>query len=102
MKARVGTTLRSTVDESTFVVVRWGAGDLPLTCGGLPLTESAAGSADRAEPQPGHVTGTQLGKRYCTEDGGVELLCTAAGEGTLAVAGVPLAPKTAKPLPSSD
>jgi hypothetical protein len=41
-----------------------------------------------------------LGKRY--EAAGVEVLCTAAGEGTLTCDGQPMTLKTAKPLPASD
>jgi hypothetical protein len=46
--------------------------------------------------------GSLIGKRFAQPDDGVELLVTKAGAGTLAVDGVPLPLKTAKPLPSSD
>ncbi|KLL95143.1 hypothetical protein NJ76_29595 [Rhodococcus sp. IITR03] len=45
---------------------------------------------------------TALGKRYTDAEGTVELLCTTPGTGALAVDGVPLSLKTAKPLPASD
>jgi hypothetical protein len=48
------------------------------------------------------ASGTQLGKRYADETVGIELLCTKAGEGSLALNGEPLLLKEAKPLPSSD
>jgi hypothetical protein len=48
------------------------------------------------------MDGSQLGKRYADDEFGVELLCTKAGQGTLAVNGRPLPLKAAKPLPASD
>ena len=45
---------------------------------------------------------TLLGKRYSDESIGIELLCTKSGLGSLAVDGVPLGQKDAKPLPASD
>jgi hypothetical protein len=50
----------------------------------------------------GQRDGTLLGKRYADEDLGVEVLCTKAGTGTLALDGTPLPIKAAKPLPASD
>lgn len=95
--------LASTVDFTTVVVVRWSAGDQEVTCGGAPMVDAAqAGAAPKGSPDPDRSAGTLLGKRYATEDGTVELLCTKPGQGTLAVGGVPLVVKTAKPLPASD
>jgi len=51
---------------------------------------------------PDHSAGTQLGKRYCDDDDGIEVLCTKGGDGSLALAGKSLHLKEAKPLPSSD
>lgn len=102
MKPRVGQTLVSTVDTTTVVVVRWPASEHTLTCGGAPMVESGGAAAGvRGEPGPGQDGGTLLGKRYADELG-VELLCTKAGSGTLAVDGVPLPVKAARPLPASD
>jgi hypothetical protein len=96
-------TLTSTVDSTTVVVVRWSAGEQDLTCGGSPMV---APTQHHAAPQQtfdtDHATGTLLGKRYGTEDGTVEVLCTKPGRGSLAVGGVPLTVKIAKPLPASD
>jgi hypothetical protein len=103
MKPRVGTTLASTTDGTTVVVVRWGVADLEVTCGGAPMVDAKgpeAGSSSEADPtQQG---GTRMGKRYADADLGVELLCTRAGTGTLAAGGAPLPMKDAKPLPASD
>jgi hypothetical protein len=103
MTARVGMTFTSTVDSTAVVVVRWSAGEQDLTCGGAPMV---APTQHDAAPQPaldaGPAAGTLLGKRYGTADGTVEVLCTKPGAGSLAVGGVPLIVKTAKPLPASD
>ena len=62
---------------------------------GTPVAPGAAPAADAAG-------GTQIGKRYVNAAGDLELLCTKPGAGTLAIGGVALAIKGAKPLPSSD
>jgi hypothetical protein len=49
-----------------------------------------------------HAGGTLLGKRYADDRTGIEVLCTKAGEGSLAIDGEALGTKQAKPLPSSD
>jgi hypothetical protein len=103
MKPRIGTTLASTVDATTVIVIRWGADDLEVTCGGAPMVDArgpAAGTTNQADPA--QQEGTQLGKRYADDQLGVELLCTKPGLGTLAVGGAPLLLKNAKPLPASD
>jgi len=60
-------------------------------------TEATAG-----ELNPAFADGTVLGKRYVDEEVGVELLCSKAGQGTLAVGERSLVLKNAKPLPTSD
>jgi hypothetical protein len=100
---KIGQTLASTVDATTVVVVRWPAADLDVTCGGAPMVDpKGPGAGTTSALDPAQSAGTQLGKRYVAEDLGVELLCTKAGSGTLAVNGTPLELKTAKPLPASD
>ncbi|MEU6352487.1 hypothetical protein ABZ896_24710 [Streptomyces sp. NPDC047072] len=103
MTPRIGMMLASTVDSTSVVVVRWSAGDQDVTCGGSPMVDSAqADPVPQGPLDPRHAEGTLLGKRYASEDGTVELLCTRPGKGTLAVGGVPLVVRTAKPLPASD
>jgi hypothetical protein len=48
------------------------------------------------------MDGTQIGKRYVDEADTIQLLCTKAGSGTLALDGTPLLIQAAKPLPASD
>lgn len=102
MNPRVGQTLLSTVDKTTVVVVRWQGEEREITCGGAPMTADRDSAHADAVVEPDQADGTQLGKRYVDENGGVELLCTKPGQGTLAVGGVPLQLKEAKPLPASD
>ena len=60
------------------------------------------GDAGQAAIEAGLDTGTAVGKRYADDDVGLEVLCTKAGEGSLASRRRALALKDAKPLPSSD
>jgi len=97
-----GTRLRSAVCATEVMVVAAPKEEVGLRCGGAPMipigTEPPAGlSLD-----PDAKGGTQLGKRYVSEAGSLELLCTKPGEGSLSVGGAALTVKGAKPLPSSD
>lgn len=99
MDLRPGMKLHSSVCTAEVIVIK-GAGDVALTCGGaamLPTREAPA-----SEPDPAFSDGIVTGKRYQSADGAVELLCSKQGIGTLAIDGIALAIKTAKPLPSSD
>ena len=103
MKAKIGQTLASAVDATTVVVVRWPDAELEVTCGGVSMVDPKGPDAGmKGTADPAQAAGTQLGKRYVADDVGVELLCTKAGTGTLAVNGTALELKTAKPLPASD
>jgi hypothetical protein len=51
---------------------------------------------------PAFAGGSLIGKRFADPESGLELLVTKAGTGTLAIDGVALPLKEAKPLPSSD
>jgi hypothetical protein len=100
-----GLRLRSQVCTTEVIVVRSPAGDLDLRCGGEPLVEALGTDvAEGKSPAADRNNGTQLGKRYTTDDaeGALELLVTKQGNGTLSVGDVPLVIKEAKPLPSSD
>ena len=102
MKLRIGQTLNSPVDTTTVIVVRAPAADLDLTCGGVPMAPKGTTAPAGAGADSAQLGGTELGKRYVDEKIGVELLCTKAGHGTLAIGGAALPLRDAKPLPTSD
>ncbi len=98
---RVGSRWKSTVDATEVMVIRGPSSDVDLRCGGHPMVASGT-PADPAELDPAFAEGTQVGKRYVDEEIGLELLCSKAGQGTLAVGHRSLSLKDAKPLPTSD
>lgn len=85
----------------SVVVVRPPAGPVEVTCDGVALepteqlvrADAAAGPAD---------PGALLGKRYGDGESGLEVLCTRAGAGLLAVDGRQMLPLGARALPASD
>jgi hypothetical protein len=97
-----GSRWRSAVCATEVVVVKAPADAVSLECGGHPMVpidaEPPAGLAIEAD----FAGGTPIGKRYADEDSGLELLASKGGDGTLAVNGVAVPLKGAKPLPSSD
>jgi hypothetical protein len=101
VKFRAGQQLVSAVDSTAVIVIRAPAGECTLTCGGVAMA-SADGPVAAAEPDPSLMGGTQIGKRYVDEADTIQVLCTKAGDGTLALDGKPLAIQAAKPLPASD
>jgi len=100
---KVGQSLASTTDATVVIVVRAPQSDVEQTCGGAAMREGKQGApVAGTEPAAGHDEGTELGKRYESPDGDVELMCIKPGKGSLALNGALLAVKTAKTLPSSD
>jgi hypothetical protein len=101
MDLKPGAQLASVVCAARVVVVKAPADRQPtLACGGQPMVPAADAGPNGAGIDPDLSAGVQLGKRYEAE--GLELLCTAAGEGSLTLDGEPMALKSAKPLPASD
>jgi hypothetical protein len=101
VELKPGSRFRSQVCETEVVVVKVGSGG-ELTCGGVAVVPLDAAVDGTATLVGGHDGGTLLGKRYCDEASGVEILCVKPGAGSLAVDGRLLELKTAKALPSSD
>jgi hypothetical protein len=97
-----GTRFRSSVCDTEVIVIKTPSADLDLRCGGHPMLAAGAARPEGWAAQPGFDAGTQLGKRYTDETGGLELLCTKAGPSSLSVGETVLQVKDAKPLPSSD
>jgi hypothetical protein len=102
MKLGPGSRLRSTVCETEVIVVRPPADDVDLRCGGVPMVPLGEEGGDGGSLDAAFAEGTALGKRYTDAAGELELLCTKAGAGSLAIGGEALGLKEAKPLPSSD
>jgi hypothetical protein len=102
MELKAGTRLRSAVDPTEVIVVRAPEGDVDLRCGGHPMLAMGQSPDDSLKVEPGFDEGTQIGKRYASDEVGIEILCTKAGPGSLSI-GTDLLPiKSAKALPSSD
>ena len=93
-----GTRLKSAVCDTEVMVIR--CGDGAIQCGGVAMGE--ARPEVTGDPSADHANGTLMGKRYVDADGAFELLCVKPGKGSLAVDGVSLTTKDAKPLPASD
>lgn len=101
VKFRAGQQLVSAVDTTAVIVIRAPEREGTLTCGGVVMA-AAGETISGAEPDPSLMGGSQIGKRYVDEADTIQVLCTKAGEGTLALDGKPLAIQAAKPLPASD
>lgn len=96
-----GSRWSSAVDDTEVIVVKAGAEGLTLECGGHPMVPGGSEKPAGLSIQPDFSGGTQVGKRF-EHESGLELLCTKAGAGTLAVDGQVIPLKESKPLPSSD
>jgi hypothetical protein len=103
LKFRAGQQLVSAVDSTAVIVIRAPAGECVLTCGGVAMmAPGEPGPGPGAERDPSLMGGTQIGKRYVDEADTIQVLCTKAGAGTLALDGKPLQIQAARPLPASD
>jgi len=92
-----GTRLKSAACSTEVVIIK--GGDGAIECGGSPMAEDASGDG---APTADFAAGSIVGKRYVNALGTVELLCVKPGPGSLALDGVALVLKEAKPLPASD
>jgi hypothetical protein len=92
-----GTRLKSAACATEVMVIKCGGGS--IECGGAPMADDASGDGS---PAADFASGTLIGKRYVDAAGTVELLCVKPGAGSLALDGVLLQLKEAKPLPASD
>jgi len=102
VELKAGSRFRSTVCGTQMVVVRAPTEPGELFCGGHPVIAIDEEPAPGLTVDPDHAGGTAMGKRYVDGDGRIEVLVTRPGVGSLALDGVALAVKDAKPLPASD
>jgi UDP-N-acetylglucosamine enolpyruvyl transferase len=101
VQLRAGQQLVSAVDSTAVIVIRAPAAECTLTCGGVVMTAPGQ-PAQGGEADLSLMGGTQIGKRYVDQADTIQVLCTKAGDGTLALDGSPLVIQAAKPLPASD
>ncbi|MGD9701557.1 MAG: hypothetical protein AB7Q42_06110 [Acidimicrobiia bacterium] len=99
MQLQAGQRLKSVACTTNVIVVRGSADDVDLRCGGHPMVGFDV-DAPGADVDPTHAAGTAMGKRYA--HGGIELLCTKPGAGSLAIGVEPVTIKAAKAMPASD
>jgi len=105
VKLRPGLALVSAVDATNVIVTRAPDGDVTLTCGGVamvPKSQAPKPGDPVAVADPAFLSGSLIGKRYVDAGDTLEVLCTKAGEGGLALQGILLLTAEAKTLPSSD
>lgn len=95
---KAGTKLKSPVCNTEVMVIKAPASGI-VSCGGAPMADERG---EKRAIDPAFAEGTKMGKRYTDAGGTMELLCIKPGAGTLALDGVALELKDAKPLPSSD
>ena len=101
-RLKPGARMRSAVCSTEVMVIQAPAEEVDVRCGGAPLVDLATAPPPGAAPTPSAAGGTQIGKRYVSAAGDLELLCTKPGAGSLSLGSDALAIKGAKPLPSSD
>ena len=97
---KAGDRLASAVCDGEIVIIAAPAQGAVISCGGAAML--AAGEEGGGDLDPAFSDGIELGKRYTTGAGDIELLCVKPGEGSLSIDGEALVLKGAKPLPSSD
>jgi len=102
MDLKPGTRWSSQVCDTEVIIVRAPAGPVSIECGGHPMVPIGADRAAGLTLDPSFAAGSPIGKRFADAGSGLELLVTKAGEGSLALDGITIPLKEAKPLPSSD
>ena len=102
MDLKPGTRWASQVCDTEVVVVRAASTPASLECGGHPMVSQGSEASTGLSLDASLADGSPIGKRFVHDDLGLEILVTKAGAGSLAIDGVALTLKDAKPLPSSD
>jgi hypothetical protein len=102
MIVKTGCRLRSAVSAAELIVIKAPEGGVVLTIGDQPVVREGDDDVEGVEKDREAADVLALGKRYADQAETIELLCTKAGAGSLAMNGEALFLKAAKPLPSSD
>jgi hypothetical protein len=102
MLVKTGSRLRSAVSAAEVIVIKAPDRDVALTIGDQPVVHEGDDDVKGVDKDQKTDDVLALGKRYTDPAETIELLCTKAGAGSLAMNGEALFLKTAKPLPSSD
>ena len=102
MDLKPGSRWRSAVCSGEFVVVRPPKVPADLCCGGQPVRALTDPAGEPGAIDPTLAEGVLIGKRYSDPEGGLEILVSKAGQGSLTFDGRKLDLKEAKALPSSD
>lgn len=102
MELKPGTRLYSGVSGAELIVIRVTDPTATVTIGGVAALTNQPEASALVSVSDGHADQLSVGKRYVDAAATIELLCTKAGGGTLAVGDEVLLPKDAKPLPASD
>ena len=97
-----GARLRSSVCNTEVMVVLTPSGDVDVRCGGVSMIALGTEPDASVSISGDFSEGTQVGKRYVSEAGDLEVLCTKPGDGSISLGDAALQIKGAKPLPSSD
>ena len=96
-----GSRWKSRVCDAEVAVIRAPKIDGVPQCGGVDMVLRGT-AAEQAPVVAGFESGCETGKRYRADAAGLEVLCTAAGKGTLGFAGAALKLVETKKLPASD
>ena len=97
-----GTRLFGAADTTEVIVVKAPSEPIDLRIGGHPALLDASGRSDSLQVDTPPEAAPLMGKRYVDESGNLELLCTKAGTGAIAIGDELCTVKGAKPLPASD
>jgi hypothetical protein len=102
MKILPGSRWKSAVCDTEVVVVKAPKEEAELQCGGATMLPHNAAKPADAVCAAGQDGGSLLGKRYGDDAAAIEVLCTKAGQGGLAIDGRAMVIRQTVQLPSSD
>jgi len=102
IQLKPGMRLFGAACTTELIVVKAPAQPIDLRIGGHPPLAAAADRTGGVEVLTPAESAPAMGKRYVDPEGTLEVLCTKAGLGAIAIGDELCATKDAKPLPASD